>query len=271
MSAPRNSISQAFEGFRDGLDEHNDRRERLIKASRDVTSLSKKVIFLLHRTVVEAASHDAATLKQAAQLGHEKLREVQDAYAVIHKELIGDHYWRHQRQVSPGLQEYIEALSFAHYLEHGTLVTFKQVQDTLTDSISNTPYFPLSVSDYLLGVSDLMGELMRLAISAISKRGGRAKASEVCSFVRGCKGDFEAFTPYIYDLSKKQSVTTQSLEKIEDAAYAIVVRGSEYDLPQEILDDIVEQTVSNVTSGTSVQNFHERQKRRRVDNEDEID
>ena len=48
-------------------------------------------------------------------------------------------------------------------------------------------YFPLTVSDYLLGLSDLTGELMRFAISGIARRGGRKKASEVCAFVRGCK------------------------------------------------------------------------------------
>ena len=32
-----------FETFRDELDEHHDRRERIIKASRDITALSKKM------------------------------------------------------------------------------------------------------------------------------------------------------------------------------------------------------------------------------------
>ncbi|KAL8662922.1 MAG: hypothetical protein Q9168_008184, partial [Polycauliona sp. 1 TL-2023] len=31
-----------FEDFRNELDEHQDRRERIIKASRDITALSKK-------------------------------------------------------------------------------------------------------------------------------------------------------------------------------------------------------------------------------------
>lgn len=32
-----------FEGFRAELDEHHDRRERIIKASRDITAQSKKM------------------------------------------------------------------------------------------------------------------------------------------------------------------------------------------------------------------------------------
>ena len=40
-SAP--SILSVFENFRDELDEHHDRRERIIKKSRDITALSKNM------------------------------------------------------------------------------------------------------------------------------------------------------------------------------------------------------------------------------------
>jgi Translin family len=145
------STSQSFDLFRVDLDNYNDRRERLIKvwlspstkifnipflsqASRDVTNLSKKIIFLLHRIVAEDSSDDRTLALRAASRAKEKLREVQVMYAALKDELQGDRFWRYQRQVSPGLQEYIEALSFAHYLEHETLIKFDQVQDTLRDA-----------------------------------------------------------------------------------------------------------------------------------------
>jgi len=55
----------------------------------------------------------------------------------------------------------------------------------------------------------------------------------------------DRFAPFVKGLRRKQVVTNQSLEKIEDAVYAIVVRTSEFDLPTEILDDIVVQSMSN--------------------------
>ncbi|KAF6766212.1 Translin [Ephemerocybe angulata] len=233
-------IRTTFQSFRDDIDAYNDRRERLIKASRDITNLSKKTIFLLHRLVLENAESldDREVYLAAAKKGYEKLREVQNAYAGLRAELEADMFWRYERQVSPGLQEYIEALSFAWYLEHGSLIPFSEVQKSISDS-DGKAYFPLTVADYLLGLSDLTGELMRFAISGLSRKGGRKKAMEVCAFVRTCKADFDRFTPFIYELRKKQSVTTQSLEKIEDTVYAICVRSSEYDLPPEMLDDIV--------------------------------
>ncbi|OBZ79725.1 Translin-associated protein X [Grifola frondosa] len=246
----RDSILQVFDSFRDELDDHNDRRERLIKSSRDVTILSKKIIFLLHRIMTEGGSEsdDRPLALRAVARAKEKLREIQGLFEGMRGELTGDRFWRYQRNVSPGLQEYIEALSFAHYLEHESLISYDEVQSSLCDT-EGKPFFPLPLEDYLLGLSDLTGELMRFAISSISRRGGRSKASQVCVFVRGCKADFEGWTPYFRDLRKKQAVTSQSLQKIEDVAYAIAVRSSEYDLPPEILDDIVARTVSNMASG----------------------
>ncbi|KAJ3973172.1 Translin [Lentinula raphanica] len=234
------SIHDQFVLFRDSLDDYHDRRERLIKASRDITNISKKTIFLLHRLALEA--QDAPARASAAKAGLNKLREVQKMYAGMKDELVGDNFWRYQRQVSPGLQEYIEALSFAHYLEHANLISYDQVQATLCGA-DGIAYFPLTISDYLLGISDLTGELMRFAISGFGSPGGRSRALETCYLVRNCKSDFERFTPHVWDLHKKQAVTAQSLSKIEDAVYTAVVRTSEFDLPPEMLDDLVNETV----------------------------
>ena len=38
-----NEVMPAFEIFRNEFDEHHDRRERVVKASRDITALSKKM------------------------------------------------------------------------------------------------------------------------------------------------------------------------------------------------------------------------------------
>lgn len=42
-SAPSGRFHDMFAHFRDELDEHHDRRERIVKASRDVTAQSKKM------------------------------------------------------------------------------------------------------------------------------------------------------------------------------------------------------------------------------------
>jgi hypothetical protein len=51
-AGPSNPFLPMFNYFRDELDEHHDCRERVIKASRDVTALSKKMIFSLQRFLI---------------------------------------------------------------------------------------------------------------------------------------------------------------------------------------------------------------------------
>ena len=70
---------------------------------------------------------------RAVATARPKLKEVQALLAAVSGELEGDRFWRYQRNVSPGLQEYIEALSFAHYLETGKLVSFEEVQKSISD------------------------------------------------------------------------------------------------------------------------------------------
>jgi predicted translin family RNA/ssDNA-binding protein len=51
----------------------------------------------------------------------------------IARELVGPSFWRYAHNLSGGLQEYIEALSFVHYIEHDRLVSYERVQATLCD------------------------------------------------------------------------------------------------------------------------------------------
>jgi hypothetical protein len=52
LASSNNPFLPMFLTFRAELDEHHDRRERVIKASRDITALSKKMIFSLQRCVL---------------------------------------------------------------------------------------------------------------------------------------------------------------------------------------------------------------------------
>lgn len=56
----RETTLAMFESFREILDEKNDRYERLVKLSRDLTIQSKRIIFLLHRVAGQPFSPDAS-------------------------------------------------------------------------------------------------------------------------------------------------------------------------------------------------------------------
>lgn len=99
----------------------------------------------------DSADIDTTPAKRAAKHGNDSLRQVQAIFATLSIELQGDKFWRYHRQVSPGLQEYIEALSFAYFLDHGSLITFDEVQATLSDK-DGIPVRLISPIDDMLSI-----------------------------------------------------------------------------------------------------------------------
>lgn len=81
------TIEARFQQYSLELDEHYDRRERIVKTSRDVTALSKKLIFHLHRITQRKP---AAILNEAKP----KLEELRNLLASLQQDLEGERYWR---------------------------------------------------------------------------------------------------------------------------------------------------------------------------------
>ncbi|KAJ5778746.1 hypothetical protein N7520_001992 [Penicillium odoratum] len=234
-------IISVFEGFRNELDQHHDRRERIIKASRDITALSKKMIFALQR--VRAINQPLP--QKIAQENQTRLDQIKALFTSIIPDVTGINAWRYQRQIGGGIQEFIEAISFDHYLRTQTLITHAEVQAQLPAELLVTE------DDYLMGLFDLTGEMMRFAVTALSSGNVSKPDTETESAdatpklpnlsttqagivvdLRAMRAAFEALSVpkranMLRDLFKKVEVMQSSVEKVERAAYGILVRGSE--------------------------------------------
>lgn len=98
-----------------------------------MSSASKKVIFLLQRILNETSDDDRVLSLRAADEAKRKLAEAHTMLRSIARELAGPRFWRYAHNISSGLQEYIEALSFVHYVECGGLVSYERAQANLCD------------------------------------------------------------------------------------------------------------------------------------------
>ncbi|XP_037405285.1 translin-associated protein X-like [Triticum dicoccoides] len=224
-SAGCSAMKAEFTGHAEYLNALNDKRERLVKASRDVTMNSKKVIFQVHRIsknnreeVLSKAENDLAAV-------------VNQYIGKLVKELQGTDFWKLRRAYTPGVQEYIEAATFCRFCKTGTLLGLAEINDSLL-ALSDESIEPLQINvlDYLLGVADLSGELMRLAIGRISD-GEVEHAKNICAFVRDIYRELTLLVLLMDDnneMKKKMEVMLQSVVKIENACFSVHVRGSEY-------------------------------------------
>ena len=98
----------------------------------------------------------------------------------------------------------------------------------------------LSPEDYVLGVYDMTGELMRFAITTMATSGklpapvgaaGEEEERNILIDLRSLRALLEGLEPghgpFAKDAEKKMEVMRQSVEKVEKALYGLVVRGAE--------------------------------------------
>ncbi|XP_062111314.1 uncharacterized protein LOC133822869 [Humulus lupulus] len=225
MTTESSSMVDAFTKYADYINQLNEKRERVVKASRDITINSKKVIFQVHRL----GKYNRGEVLEKAE---KDLVAVTEQYiSRLIKELQGTDFWKLRRAYSPGVQEYIEAATFCRFCTMGTLLDLDEINATLLP-LSDPSLEPLQINvlDYLLGLADLTGELMRLAIGRISD-GEIDYAQKICKFVRDIYRELTLVVPSMddsHDMKTKMDTMLQSVMKIENACFSVHVRGSEY-------------------------------------------
>ncbi|KAJ2002303.1 hypothetical protein GGI04_003394 [Coemansia thaxteri] len=228
MSSSKREVYTLFTRYRDTLDAHYDQRERVIKCSRDITALSKKIVFSLLRITQESSPE--SVFKDAES----KHKQVLDLFRKISVELQGSDAQKYNRQATPGLQEYIEAIGLWAFLQDNVLISKEQVLERLSvagpDGVV-APLVSVSDEDYILGISDLPGEVNRYCINSIGK-GDHEAVRRCLMFLRQMKEGISLLmcSGTVRDLDKKVSVLDSSLEKTERAYYSMSVRESEMKL-----------------------------------------
>ncbi|KAH6615444.1 Translin family-domain-containing protein [Chaetomium sp. MPI-SDFR-AT-0129] len=261
----RNAYTPMFESLREELDQHHDRRERIVKASRDITSLSKKIIFSLQR-VRKIESQLPNNIQSEVD---SRLADISKLLASIAPEIQGINRYRYSRSLMC-LEELVEALTFAHYLRTQALIGHAELDPTIEDLTRkgavisedepmadagdpagnaekdeppavNVPTVTLTQDDYLYGVFDLTGEMMRFATTSTALTGTMASGQtgkdggddEPRTIVQDMHelGTFFEMLPVgpgnKFQWEKKLEVTRQSVQKVERLGYDRVIRGSE--------------------------------------------
>jgi predicted translin family RNA/ssDNA-binding protein len=95
---------------------------------------------------------------------------IQKQYQAISGDLQGLNRHRY-RQITGGNQEFMEALSFQHYLETQTLISYEASQARVASMSGEGGAVQLAPEDYVLGIFDMVGELMRFSITSMATNG----------------------------------------------------------------------------------------------------
>lgn len=210
------------------LDEKNDRHERLVKVSRDITIESKRIIFLLH-TIDERKDNKDRVLAEAA----DRLAKLcETKFLAIAKEMENRDSHLHIRAFSAGLQEFIEALTFYEFSAELPISGWQEITEKhFTYREDEAPAAaltcPIPPTEYMLGLQDTTGELMRKSINALGA-GDVTQCTTVCQILRKLYENYISVGPtFNREWSRKMSTLRSSMLKAEAVCYNIKVRGKE--------------------------------------------
>lgn len=152
----------------------------------------------------------------------------------------------------------MEAVSFRHYIETASLLSYEDARGMLRGE-GGEKGVELSAEDYVLGVYDMTGELMRFAITAMATSGSlpvippsstttqqsatsmdidsapatistfpeRSLLTDMRSLRSALEGLDARGGPFAKECEKKAEVMRTSVEKVEKALYGLIVRGAE--------------------------------------------
>ena len=268
---PTGPYVEMFQEYRAELDEKYDRHERIVKLSRDCTIQSKRVICQLHRVAGNDSEKDQIISEMEEKVHHDILPRLKS----IAMELKDLDPRLHHGAYAPGLEEFIEALTYLEYLKSGHLISLEEIKtkyltfkvdptpsteendkDSAIDNVAaevektdpekqvvqdtdkeeqETVQFPLDPLDFVLGVADLTGELMRLSINCVGS-GEHERPFDLLPFMRALNCGFHSVRPNSKHLPRKMAVLRTNLAKVENVCYTLKIRGSE--VPKDMLADM---------------------------------
>ena len=184
-----------LETIKKEMHEFDSAREDIIKLSRDILKSSKKAIFSLHRDDVKSAD----LLIGSAEKTKSKIDSM-----LAKKDSL-----RSVGAFNEALQEYVEAVCYLNFIKEKELPSFSSVG--------------VEIEDYMLGLCDLTGELVRKAINS-SIKGDYKKAVSIKDFVAELYSVLMDFDFRSGSLRKKFDSIKYNLHALQDLVLKIKLK-----------------------------------------------
>lgn len=187
-----------FAALREELEDYRKVKDRILDLSREVITISKRVIY----------SQQRGEGKAAVELLKKMQEQYQELFAVLKKrpDMLGN------SMVCVAGQELVEASAYVA-IEQGKPVP--RAAELGVDALT-----------YLLGIADLSGELVRSAVLA-SIKGNLKRVSELRDILQGLYGELIRIDNREKDLRRKIDKVGYDLEKVENLMLDLSLKGKQ--------------------------------------------
>lgn len=175
-----------FREIKKEMDAFENERENAITISRNIIRISHQIIYNVHRNDFESAEKEAKEIEKLAAEIRNRREEVS--------------------MIKVALQEYVEALTFHNFAKKNQLLTRKELD--------------VEVDDYLIGLCDLTGEMVRKAVNDVINK-DYSSALKIKDAVSEIYGAFLELDFRNGELRKRFDAIKWNLRKLEDLALSI--------------------------------------------------
>ena len=181
-----------FSKIREEMHKTDLKREEIIQLSREIITISKQIIYAAQRNDLKAADSSVKNIKNKVA----KLKKINiSADTNIN---------------SVAFQEYVEAIAFYEFVKN--------------KKIPAKASLGVSAEDYLMGLCDLTGELVRKAIYDVIHKNFN-EAEKIKNLVNDIYGEFLKLHLRNGELRKKSDSIKWNLKKLEEVMYDISMKG----------------------------------------------
>lgn len=181
----------SFEQIRRELKEFEVTREKTIQNSREIITLSKQIIYAVHRDDLKTAEELVKKIKTSLK-EIEKTRHFEIGISNV------------------AFQEFVEAISYYEFIKNKKIPGLQELN--------------VKVEDYLLGMCDLSGELVRKAVAYAIKNKFN-EILEIKEVVEGIYGELLRLDLRDWEMRKKADSVKWNLNKLEDMVFTMKTGG----------------------------------------------
>ena len=179
---------QEFKEIGKELKKFEEEREKLIQQSREIITLSKQIIYSVHRDDIKKAEELSKLIKKKAL------------------SLPINSYDTSMNDVAK--QEYVEAIAFLEFVKSNKIPTRKELK--------------VEIEPYLCGLCDLTGELVRKAVNSAIKKNDK-EVIKIRNFIDEFYGELLMFDFRNGEMRKKYDSIKWNLKKVEDIILEISI------------------------------------------------
>lgn len=174
------------------------------------------------------------------------------SFKSIARELAGLDQYQYLKAFAPGLQEFIESYTYYEYCssasnpENGEqMCSWEDLQKKLTyeSEDGQKTYVLVEPMEFILGVGDLTGELMRKCINSLGS-GDISSSFNIANSLKSFYTCYKGLNVHNRELGRKLQTLRNSLLKTDNVSYNIKIRSEEavklgktFD-PREVLEEI---------------------------------